>query len=215
MGQAGMKLTWSPSSNISLHGQTANIPAALDAGVLVALAPDWSTGGPGSRNLLEEMHFADAWDDSHWNNRLSAKAIVEMSTVNGAKVLALDGRLGQIKVGYLADIAVFAGDRSDPYRAIVTATPGDVTLVMVGGTVLYGDLALKPAAPALPGCETVDICGAEKFLCVATTTTTSKLGQTYADITAALSQAMLDVDAQTPGDGFNFAPLTPLVKCEP
>ena len=26
-------------------------------------------------------------------------------------------------------------------------------------------------------------------------------------------RALSDADAQTPGDGFNFAPLTPLVKC--
>jgi hypothetical protein len=84
----------------------------------------------------------------------------------------------------------------------------------VGGTVLYGDLALEAAGPAQPGCETLDICGEPKFLCVATTATTSKLDQTYAQIAATLAQAMLDVDAQTAGDGFDFAPITPLVRCE-
>lgn len=28
---------------------------------------------------------------------------------------------------------------------------------------LYGDAALKPAAAALPGCETLDVCGTSKF----------------------------------------------------
>jgi hypothetical protein len=28
-----------------------------------------------------------------------------------------------------------------------------------------------------------------------------------------LEQALTDVDALTPGDGWNFAPLTPIVKC--
>jgi hypothetical protein len=164
--------------------------------------------------MLDELRFADAWDNDNWANRLAAKDLVEMATINGAEVLALDDRLGQIKTGYLADIAVFAGDRSVPYDAILAARPSDVTLVMVGGTVLYGDVVLKAAGPALPGCETLDICGAQKFLCVATTTTTSKLNQTLAEISSKLSQAMLDVDAQTPTDGYTFSPLAPLVKCD-
>jgi hypothetical protein len=213
MARAGMKLTWSPASNLYLHGQTADIPSALAAGVLVALAPDWSIGG--SQNLLDELRFADAWDNNHWNNRLAPKDLVDMATSHGAEVLALGDRLGQLKAGYLADIAVFSGDSQSPYAAVLAARPKNVSLVMVGGTVLYGDPALQAAAPAQPGCETLDICGAQKFLCVATTSSANKLNQTYADIRAALSQAMLDVDAQTPGDGYDFAPITPLVKCEP
>ena len=211
MGMHAMKLTWSPASNLFLHGDTADIPTALDQGVTVALAPDWSIGG--SQNMLDEMRVADAWDGAVWGDRLSRKDLVDMATINGAKVLALDDRLGRIQPGYLADISVFAGDRSQPYDAIVAARPSNVTLVMVGGTVLYGDSRLAAAGPPQPGCETLDICGASKFLCVATTTTTSKLNQTYAQITDKLSQAMVAVDAQTPTDGFNFAPITPLVTC--
>jgi cytosine/adenosine deaminase-related metal-dependent hydrolase len=211
MARAGMKLTWSPASNVFLHGNTADIPTALAAGVTVALAPDWSIGG--SQNMLDELRFADAWDNSHWNDRLAPKDLVDMATINGAKVLAVDDRLGQIKTGYLADLAVFAGDRSHPYDAILAAAPNNVTLVTVGGTVLYGDAVLQAAGPAQPGCETLDICGAQKFLCVATSNTTNKLNQTFAQISDKLSQAMLDVDAQTPLDGYNFAPIAPLVKC--
>jgi hypothetical protein len=47
---------------------------------------------------------------------------------------------------------------------------------------------------------------------VAEPNATSKLDQTYAQIKAVLEAAMLDVDAITP-DGYNFAPLAPLVKC--
>jgi hypothetical protein len=212
MAGAGMKLTWSPASNLFLHGQTADIPTALAAGVLVALAPDWSIGG--SQNLLDEMRFADAWDNAHWNNRLSPKDLFDMASPHGAEVLALQNRLGRIAPGYLADIAVFQGARAEPYAAIVAARPKDVSLVMVGGSVLYGDLALSAAGPAAPGCETLDICGSQKFLCVASANSDSKLSQTYAEIRNTLSQAMLDVDAQTPGDGYDFAPLTPLVRCD-
>lgn len=211
MAQKGVKLTWSPASNVSLYGQTTDIPAALDAGVLVALAPDWSMGG--SQNLLDEMRFADAWDDAHWGNRLTAKDLLEMTTTHAASVLALGDRLGKVAVGYLADLAVFTGDPAQPYDAVLTATPRDVELVMVGGTVLYGDAALMAAGPAQPGCELLDVCGVQKFLCIAQSSTANKLNQSYADIKAALEQALSDADAQTPADGWNFAPLPPLVKC--
>ncbi len=38
---------------------------------------------------------------------------------------------------------------------------------MVDGRVLYGDDALKAAGPATPGCEPLDVCGVQKFLCLA------------------------------------------------
>ncbi|MFO0667949.1 MAG: amidohydrolase family protein [Polyangiaceae bacterium] len=211
MAQTGMKLVWSPHSNVSLYGQTTDIPAALDAGVAVSLAPDWSMGG--SQNMLDELRFADNWDNTHWNNRLSSKDLVTMSTLNPAKVLALETRIGKLAPGFLADIAVFTGDRTKPYDAIVAARPKNVRLVMIGGTVLYGDKVLESAGPAAPGCETIDICTVSKFLCVATTDTSNKFNQTYAEIKSRLSQALTDADALTTDDGYNFSPLTPLVIC--
>jgi cytosine/adenosine deaminase-related metal-dependent hydrolase len=213
MGQKGMKLTWSPASNVSLYGQTADIPTALSAGVTVALAPDWSMGG--SQNLLDEMRFANAWDDAHWSNRLSAQDLLTMTTSNAASALALGDRLGKVAVGYYADLAVYGGDASKPYDAVLAATPRDVRLVMVGGAVVYGDVALAAAEPAQPPCEMLDVCGTQKFLCIAVSSTSDKLNQTFADIKSAIDKGLSDADAQTPGDGFSFAPLTPLVKCSP
>jgi cytosine/adenosine deaminase-related metal-dependent hydrolase len=211
MGAAGMKLTWSPKSNVALYGATTNIPAALDANVVVALAPDWSMGG--SQNLLDEMRFADNWDNLHFGNRLAAKDIVAMTTKNAAAALALDDRIGKIVVGYKADLMVVSPTKADAFASIMNARPKDVRLTMIGGRILYGDAVLKPAAPATPGCEDMPICGAPKFLCVAESTTTSKLNQTHAEIKAALEAALLDVDSLTP-DGYDFAPLAPLVKCD-
>ena len=211
MANAGMKLIWSPQSNVSLYGQTADIPTALGAGVTIALAPDWSMGG--SQNMLDELRFAAGWDHDHWNDRLSSQDLVTMGTEHAAQVLALDDTLGTLAVGHLADIAVFAGDTTQPFDAIVAAQPSQVRLVMVGGVPLYGDRGLVAAAPSNPGCEMIDICGVPKFMCVATSDSANKLNQTYAEISSALSAAMVAADALTTTDSFNFSPLTPLVKC--
>jgi hypothetical protein len=50
-------------------------------------------------------------------------------------------------------------------------------------------------------------------LCVATTSSANKLDQTLATIQTNLETALTTADSLTTGDGFNFAPLTPLVKC--
>jgi cytosine/adenosine deaminase-related metal-dependent hydrolase len=51
MSLHGTSLVWSPRSNLELYGATADINAALDAGVEIALAPDWAVTG--SSNMFE------------------------------------------------------------------------------------------------------------------------------------------------------------------
>jgi 5-methylthioadenosine/S-adenosylhomocysteine deaminase len=213
MKNADMKLTWSPASNVALYGKTTDIPAALDAGLTISLAPDWSMGG--SQNLLQELKFAKKWSDDHWAGRLSAQDLVTMVTVNAAKVLNLQTTIGTIKAGYLADIMVVRGDKSKPYDAIVAATPADVQLTLVGGKPLYGDDTLRNFSLVAPTCEDFDACGAKKFLCVVEPgQTTNKLDQTYAQIKATLENAMLDMDAVRPPGGNPFAPVAPVVACK-
>ena len=217
MGTKGMKITWSPTSNVGLYGITADIPTALANGILVALAPDWSLGG-GGQNMLDEMRFADAWDNAHFGDKLKSIDLVAMTTKNAATVAAYDDMIGKLAVGYYADIAVYGGNRAAPYDAVVAARPKDVRLTMVGGKVLYGDVQLASAGPTSPGCEQVTICGATKFLCVAEAATTDKLDQTHAQIKAALDAALTNTDAvRDPalygGSAFTFSPLAPLAKC--
>jgi cytosine/adenosine deaminase-related metal-dependent hydrolase len=209
MASNGMKLTWSPASNVALYGTTADIPTALDAGVTIALAPDWSMGG--SQNILDEMRFANDWDDAHWSNRIDSASLLKMTTTNAASVLGLSNTIGRIKAGMVADLVVVSGDVTKPYDAVVAATPSTVRLVVIGGEVLYGDADLSNLASS---CETFDACGTPKFLCVARPgATIDKLDQTYTQIQTALEQGLEAADQQTLGDGFTFAPLTPLVKC--
>lgn len=211
-----MKLTWSPASNVALYGDTTNIPEALDAGLVVSLAPDWSMGG--SQNLLDELAFAKAWSDKKWNGRLSAKDIVTMATTNAATVLALSDKIGAIKQGMLADLFVVDADgtaRKAPYDAVVAAKPKDVRLTMVGGKVIYGDASAKALVVDGTSCEAFDACGRSKFLCVADpSTTTDKLSQSYKEIHDLLEGAMQEIDTVRPADiGGNFSPVAPVVAC--
>jgi hypothetical protein len=214
MAAAGMSLTWMPRSNVALYGATADVPLALAKGINVSLAPNWSITG--SRDLLAELRFARAYADAHWSGALSDSDLVAMVTTRAARVLGLQDDIGRIAAGRKADLTVVAGSCAGPQRALIEAQPADVRLVLVGGVPLYGDAALQAAAPAAPGCDALDVCGSAKFVCVAETggTVSNKLGQTLADITGALSQALTDYDALnlTP---WKFAPIAPLVEGAP
>jgi cytosine/adenosine deaminase-related metal-dependent hydrolase len=218
MAQHGMSLTWSPRSNVFLYGagtdlsKTTNVKLALAKGIQVSIAPDWSIGG--SQNILDEVRFADQVDNTELGDVITKKMLLEMVTVNPARALGLDAVLGSLEVGKKADIVVLDGDPNNPYDALLAATPGEVRLVLVGGVPLYGDGALGPIAQASPPCEALAFCGRCKFVCVAQSGggANDKLGQSYADISSALEAGIAaydDLDLTS----WDFAPITPLVKC--
>jgi len=212
MAANGMSLVWLPHSDESLYDQSANVPLALSKGINVSLGTNWSITG--SHNLLDELRFADQIDDARWGDTLSAYDLVQMVTTNAAKTLHLQDVLGSIDVGKKADLTVVAGTCSDPWATLVHAQPRDIRLVFVGGVALHGDPVLQPAAPSVPGCETVDVCGAPKFTCVAEAggTVSNKFGQTYAEIVTNLTNGFNAYDAMGLTQ-WTFAPVTPLVDC--
>lgn len=181
MGRAGTKLVWSPRSNVILYGRTTDVGAALDAGILVALAPDWSpSGGP---NLLSEMRYARYVSRNALNGRLTDRMIFDMATRNAA--LAVDRpQVGEIAEGRYADIMVVPDRGCDAYSTIVDAPAADVRLVLLNGRPLYGDATVMTALPAAlrDRCEAVTTCGLSKTACVAINDSTNLLNQTAAEI---------------------------------
>ena len=213
MSGAGMSLIWLPHADAALYGQTANVPLALAKGINVSLGTNWSIAG--SDNLLEELRFADAFDNANWGDVLTPFDLVQMVTTHAAKTLALDAVLGSIEAGKKADLTVVSGNTcSAPWSTLVSARPRDVRLVLVGGVPLYGDTVLQSAAPSSPGCDAVDVCGVPKFACVAESggTASNKLGQTLAEIVGNLTTGSADYDALNLTQ-WAFAPVTPLVDC--
>ncbi|MBT9559737.1 MAG: amidohydrolase family protein [Myxococcales bacterium] len=194
MAAAGVQLTWSPASNVALYGSTTDIPAALAAGINISLAPDWSMGG--SQNLLDELRFAHAWDQNAFGDVLTARDLFDMVTANAAQVLALEDRIGAIKVGLAADLLVIDLEPGgDPYDSLLLSTPTNVRLVMVGGAPLFGDKHLRAIAPESPACDFIDTCNSPKFLCAAQPVASDKLDQSFPDIEAALATAFDELDA--------------------
>lgn len=213
MATAKMKLVWSPKSNVFLYNDTAKLDLAIAAGVeTIALAPDWALGG--SVNLLDELRFARQWSDTKWPGLLSAKRLVDMVTIDAAKVLGVDNLLGSLTVGKRADIVLLSGNPNQPYDSVIAAKPTDIELVMVDGRALYGDAVLKSVGPTAPGCEDLPICNVNKFACVAESSNLNKLDQTYATVLQTLQTELASYDAMVSGMGITgFTPIAPLTKC--
>jgi hypothetical protein len=160
MAQVGAHLVWSPSSNGFLYGVTADIPSALDAGVNVALAPDWTESG--RPDLLAELKFAGHLSDSLWGGQVTARQLAACVTRNAAKALGLEGRKGSIATGMDADLAIIPKIHPDPYASLLNATPADIRLTVVCGRPLVGDPDVMDGFPFLETLEDITVGGRNK-----------------------------------------------------
>lgn len=161
------KIVWSPSSNMVLYGQTADIGRILELGITVGLGPDWTISG--EDDMLGEMRFALDWATVEGVPSVTPEALWRMATVDGAEVVGLSSDIGTLEVGKRADISVFGRVGADPYLAVLESTAADVRLVLIDGQAYYGDLDFEMATSVNGDCEMIDACGSPKFVCVANT----------------------------------------------
>lgn len=181
MALDGTAMIWSPRSNITLYGDTAQAPVAARMGVQIALGTDWSATG--SINLLRELRCADQMNHTYWGDYFSDQQLWQMVTENAAAVTATDDVIGSLAVGRVADISVFDGRVNAGYRAILNGEPKDVALVMRAGKPLYGEAATMNAL-VTTGCDAIDVCGNAKSVCLM-----SEIGKTYAQLQSSVGTA--------------------------
>lgn len=114
----GVGHVWSPRSNIELYGRTADVAAAKKNKVLMAIAPDWSPSG--SSGMIAELRYAAIWNDQQFPKIFTARELVQMATSNAAKLARIDGKVGRLQSGLVADyVVVRRGTLSVPARVPV------------------------------------------------------------------------------------------------
>jgi 5-methylthioadenosine/S-adenosylhomocysteine deaminase len=136
LAEHGGAMVWSPLSNLLLYGQTADVGAAKEAGVRIALGSDWSPSG--SKSLLGELKVARLVA-AEQNIGLSDRELLAMATREASKILKWDGALGSIEAGKRADLTVLYGRSTDPYANLLEASETDIALVVIDGVPRVGN----------------------------------------------------------------------------
>ena len=145
LAEHGCCIAHCPSSNLKLASGIAPIAEYAKHGINIGLGTD----GAASNNRLDmftEMRLAAllAKGQSGDATAISAHQALEMATINGAKALGMDDKIGSIEIGKLADLtAVRMNDLTmqpcfDPISHLVYVVGREqVSHVWVGGDLKY------------------------------------------------------------------------------
>lgn len=130
-----------PESNMKLASGWCQVEKMLSKNVLVSLATD----GPASNNTLDmfkAMKHASLLSKHMTNDptSLPARDVVKMATIDGARTLGLDDKIGSLEVGKSADLICLDLIKPhlqpcyNPYATLVYAAQGaDVNHMIVDG----------------------------------------------------------------------------------
>jgi 5-methylthioadenosine/S-adenosylhomocysteine deaminase len=139
------------ASNLKLASGISPVPAMVERGVKLGLGTDGAASN-NTLDLLRDMqltalvHKGTSGDPT----ALPARKVLEMATVDGARVLGLDHIVGTLSEGREADLICIDTDRAhatplyDPYSHVVfAARAADVKHVMVRGNVVVRNRRLE------------------------------------------------------------------------
>ena len=140
-----------PVSNLKLASGVAPVPAMVAAGVKVGLGTDGAASN-NTLDLLRDMQLAALLHKGITGDPtvLPARAMLEIATSEGAKVLGLANRIGSLTEGREADIVCIKVDGPhtapmyDPYSHLVfAARASDVRHVVIRGRIIVRNRALQ------------------------------------------------------------------------
>ena len=148
IAEKGASVSHCPAANMVLGSGRADVPGMIDKGVTVSLGND----GPASndnQDMFEGMklsalqHKQGCCDPSV----LPAYEVLKMATINGARTIGQESRIGSLEAGKEADFIIFNPARDpacrplhDPVAALVySATSRGVESVYVRGNPVLQD----------------------------------------------------------------------------
>lgn len=140
-----------PSSNMMIASGVSPVPEMRAAGIAVGLGTDGPAGSNNDLDLMEEIDLAAKLAKITKMNplALTAQAVVEMATIDGARALHMEKEIGSLESGKKADLILIALDEPnavpmyDVYAQIAYALKAsDVQTVMIGGQLVMRDRKL-------------------------------------------------------------------------
>jgi 5-methylthioadenosine/S-adenosylhomocysteine deaminase len=137
-----------PASNMMLASGVSPVAEMRAAGVAVGLGTDGPAGSNNDLDLMEEMDLAAKLAKITRMDplALTARAGVEMATIDGARALHMDTEIGSLETGKKADLILINLDQPnavpmyDVYAQLAYALKAsDVETVVIGGRVVMRD----------------------------------------------------------------------------
>jgi 5-methylthioadenosine/S-adenosylhomocysteine deaminase len=148
LAQRNVGCVHNPSSNMMIASGVSPVPEMRAAGVAVGLGTDGPAGSNNDLDLMEEIDLAAklAKITKMSPLALNAKAVVEMATIDGARALHMEKKIGSLEKGKKADLILIGLDEPnavpmyDVYAQIAYALKAsDVETVIIGGRVVMRD----------------------------------------------------------------------------
>jgi 5-methylthioadenosine/S-adenosylhomocysteine deaminase len=151
LADRGVKAVHNPESNMKLAAGIAPVPEMIAAGMTVGLGTD----GCASNNNLDLLAEMDTAAKLHKVARqdpteMKAGTVLRMATIEGARALGLDDRIGSLEAGKCADLIVL--DTRQPHltplynpisQIVYSAAGSDVRHTVIDGRVVMEDRDLK------------------------------------------------------------------------
>ncbi len=130
LAQAKVNAVICPGSNKWFGRHNSHVLDLLATGVNLSLATD-SLASNKSLDMFQEMRLAQ-----QAYPQISPEAIIQMATINGARALGLEHRLGSLAVGKRADLVVISLPEETSLdnlpHYIVDANPQIIKLILLG-----------------------------------------------------------------------------------
>lgn len=137
----GSSIVTNPASNMKLGNGFAPVPTMLNKGINVCLGTD-SAASNNTLNMFREMGIFSlihkgVQEDS---TLLPSDTVIDTATINPAKAVGMEGKLGEIKEGAIADLVLIDLNKISlfPHNNIVSslsnsANGSEVNSVMIDG----------------------------------------------------------------------------------
>jgi 5-methylthioadenosine/S-adenosylhomocysteine deaminase len=152
------KVSHNPVSNMYLASGVPPVPALIEAGVSVGLATD-GAGSNNANDMLESMKSAVLLQKAAHRDPtiLTAEKALEMATIDGARCIGMEDRIGSLEPGKKGDLFIFNPFRSakavpmfHPVSTLVySSSEANVETVILDGQIVLEDgiitLADEPA----------------------------------------------------------------------
>lgn len=144
LARHGVSVAHNPQSNMKLASGIAPVRKMLDAGINVAIGTDGASSN-NDLDMWEEMRTASLLQKVATMDpcAIPAYTALQMATVNGAKAIGREGKLGILAAGVFADILLVDIEKAHLYphtnlisELVYSTHASDVDTVIVNGKIV-------------------------------------------------------------------------------